>query len=173
MPKGQATAKPGGRSGLVIGLVMVVVVIGGAAAGLYFWSRASAASTALKFVDAQVAFMTAGKTDFATLKSVVTKEDLPELEKAESSMSQIPSGAMQAMFGSVKVTTAVKDVQLGLSEATVTVTAAIAPAQGAALSQEAKIALVREGLAWKVSAKKTGDLARPSSGGPPAGMPKM
>jgi hypothetical protein len=148
--------QPARGAGIIVSILMVVVVLAGVGVGFYFWGRSAASGTALRFVDAQVAFFTQGKMDFATLRAVVTKEDVADIEKLEGWMNQLP-GNLSSLFGSVQATTAVKDQQVGFSDGTVTVTVT-ATAVGRSTSRDIQVAVVRQGLSWKVSSSKTGNV---------------
>lgn len=165
MPK-MATArkKTGGGAGKAV-LVLVIVLVA-AGVGAYVWNQASAKSAASMFVKAGMELIWSTNPDFAEIKKLVCKADVKKLEEAERAIGAgtdawgpEPGG----MPGNVTFDQEVGKASVGFSEATVDIKVTTSVG-GMSHSQDITVVLVREGLAWKVSADRT-DTAGGVTGG--------
>jgi hypothetical protein len=147
--------KPRGGFPWVGTIVAIVVVLAVAAAGLYYWSRASVASTAKRYVERGLAVFTEGRFDTAALKQLVVKDEARAIEELEKAGKALPGPYPGPKVASISVTCTVTKVSVGLSEARATVKIEAAGDYASALPQSITVVLLREGLAWKVSGKRT------------------
>ena len=170
MPRAGGAAKPGGKGGLVVGIIIVVVVLAGIGVGGYFWNRSSAVSTAKGYMDASLSVFTTGKLDVAGLKGFVVADQVKDFEQLESAMGGIDAGAIAGRLSELKPSYEVQGVSAGLKEATVKVKVSMSMG-GQSMARDMDLALVREGAAWKVDARKS--MGAMSGGGGAGPAPKM
>jgi hypothetical protein len=172
MPRAGRAAKPGGKSGLVIGIIIVVLVLAGAGVGGYFYNRSSAVSTATQYMDAGMAVFKTGQADTATLKRILVKDQAAEVDKALGPLSDMANNPMAKQFLSqIQASYKMGEAEAGMREASVAVTFTVSM-MGQSQSIPMKVVLVREGVAWKVDAKKT-QSSVPGAGAAGGGAPKL
>ncbi len=139
------------------GLLVVVIVLAAAGGGAYLWNQASAKSAASRFVKAGTELIWSTNPDFTEIKKLVCKADVPKLEQAERAVGAGTDAwgpEAGAMPGNVTVEQRVGKASVGFNEATVNIKVTMGVA-GMSQSQDVTVVLVREGLAWKVSADRT------------------
>ncbi|MBM3957405.1 MAG: hypothetical protein FJ313_05070 [Gemmatimonadetes bacterium] len=172
MPRAGRAAKPGGKSGLIIGIIVVVLILAGLGVGGYFYNRSSAVSTATQYMDAGLAVFKTGELDTAALKRLLVKDQVADVDKAMGSLSDMASDPLAKQFLSqVQVSYKMGEPEVGMKEGSVAVTLTMA-IMGQSQSVPLKVMLVREGLAWKVDAEKT-QSSIPGAGGAGGGAPKL
>jgi hypothetical protein len=155
MPRVGRAAKPGGKGGLLVGVIVVIVILAGAGVGAYFWNRSSAVSTARQFTDAAVmAMFKTGQPDLEGLKRVLVKDQVAEVERAQGPLSGMANSPMGKFLTSMKASYEMGEAKAGMKEATVNVKLTVAFGSQS-FSRDMKVALVREGIAWKVDGRKT------------------
>ena len=169
MPR-MATAgkKTGGGAGKVILVVVVVLVCAGV--GAYFWNKASAKSTASRCLELSMELNQSADLDLTELKGLLCEADVKKLDEAEPALRAARDAMgpqLQALMSSMTYEQEVGKVSAGFSEATVNIKVTVSAA-GNTQTQDVKMVLVREGLAWKVN----GDRTNEASGGSGA-MPGM
>lgn len=154
MPQAKRASKPGGKGGMLIGIVIIVILLAGAGVGAYLWNRSSAVATAEKFMQAGTAVFKTGSPDFETLKRILVKDQAAQVEQSLGPIANLTQGPWARFLTSITATYQMGEAEVGLREATVNATLTL-NFGGRTMSPQVKIALVREGLAWKVDAKKT------------------
>jgi len=174
MPRAGGAAKPGGKSGLIIGVIVVVLVLVGVGVGGYFWNRSSALSTGTQYMEAGMAVFKTGQPDTAALKRLLVKDQVAEVDKAMGPLSDMANNPMAKQFLSqIQASYKMGEAEAGMREASVSATLTMTM-MGQSRSIPLKVMLVREGLAWKVDAKKTqSTVAGGGAGGASGGAPKL
>ncbi|MBM3474281.1 MAG: hypothetical protein FJX75_13510 [Armatimonadetes bacterium] len=174
MPRAGRAAKPGGKSGLVIGIIVVVLILAGLGVAGYFYNRSSAVSTATQFMDVITGSFKTGELDTATLKRILVKDQASEVDKALGPLGAMANNPLAKQWLSqmqAQASYKMGEVQADLKEASVAVTLTVSM-MGQSQSIPMKVILVREGLAWKVDAGKT-QTSVPGVGGAGGGAPKL
>jgi flagellar basal body-associated protein FliL len=166
MPRAGGAAKSGGKGGLLVGIIVVIVILAGAGVAGYFWNRSSSISTAQQYMDAAMAIFKTGQLDVEGLKRVLVKEQVAEIEQAQGPLFDMANSPMGKFLTSLKASYEMGEAKAGMKEATVNVKVTMAFGTQS-FSRDMKVALVREGLAWKVDSRKT----QASAGG--GGAPKL
>jgi len=165
MPRAGGAARTGGKGGLLIGVIVVVVLLAGLGVGGHFWSRSSAMSTAQKYMDAAMGLFKTGQPDAVTIKSVLVADQAAKVDQGEGPLFDVSRGAMARMLTMITATYAMGEGEIGLTEATVNATLT-GQILGRQIPVAVKIALVREGLSWKVDEKES-QFMWPGGGGAP------
>jgi len=169
MPRAGRAAKSGGKGGLLIGIIVVVLVLVGAGVGGFFWNRSSAIGTATQYVDAGMAVFKTGKPDVEALKRVLVKDQVAEVERSEGPLFDMSNGPLARFLTQIQASYKMGEAEVGLKEATVNVTLTMSM-MGQSRPLPMKVMLVREGLAWKVDARKSQSSVAGGGGG---GAPKL
>ena len=119
--------------------------------------------TAQQYMDAAMGLFKTGQPDAAILKSILVKDQAAKVDQGEGPLFDIGKGPFAKMLTLVQASYTMGEGEIGLSEATVHATLTV-QAMGRSLPMPVKIALVREGLAWKVDGRQC-EIAAPQLGG--------
>ena len=142
-------------SGWLTVLIIAVVVLGAGAAAFYLWSRSAVASTAETYINAAVAPYTSGRDESATLKRLTAREDIAAVPGSEAVEG---ARALRSLLGDLKIQAEVKRVAVGWREARADVHTT-ATFSSRSTANDVTLVLVREGLSWKVSLRKSSQVA--------------
>jgi len=154
MAKLARSAKRARGSGRLV-IITVLLALAGLGTGGHWWNRAAAVSAARRFMAVLADASVTGQPDFARLKALVVREEARELEKVVGAVGSGSPPSSAPGLGSAKLEYRVRKVSAGLREATVEVAVKVGSGPASQLL-DGKVVLLREGLAWKVSSKRTG-----------------
>jgi hypothetical protein len=146
--------RSGGKGGLIVGLVIVVLLIAGLGVGGFLWNRSSAMGVAERYMQATMGLFKTGQLDTAALKGILVKDQAAAVEQAGGPLSEIANSPFARALTLLQASYKLGEGEIGFSDATVNATLSVQMG-GRTFAVPMKIALAREGLAWKVDGKQT------------------